>query len=82
MKRRAQTPLPPRLPYPQTPETAHAWIRAHGICVAEMARTHGVPRAILVDLLRGRIRGYRGQAHQGAVLLGLKPDPALMGVAA
>lgn len=64
-----------RVPYPQTPETAAAWIRAHGLTVAGLARDHGLPRLILVDLLRGRLRGHRGHAHTGAIVLGLKPDP-------
>ena len=70
------SPLPPKVPYPQTAETAHAWIRANGINVAELARVHQVPRPILVDVLRGRLRGYRGSAHRAAIVLGLKADPS------
>lgn len=66
-------PLPP---YPQTPATAHAWINAHGIAVTDMARYYQVPRSTLVDLLRGKQKGYRGQAHLGAIVLGLKPEPS------
>ncbi len=80
--RKSQTSLPPRVPFPQTPETAHAWIRANGICVSELARTNHVSRAILVDLLRGQLRGLRGSAHKGAIVLGLKADPvSLVGTA-
>lgn len=68
--------VPQRVPYPQTPETAAAWIRAHGVVVSELARVHGIPRLVLVDLLRGKLRGHRGQAHDGAILLGLKPEPS------
>ena len=82
MKHSRPSPLPPHPPYPQTPETAHAWIRAHGIGVAELARCYALNRSTLMDLLRGRNRGYRGQAHRGAVLLGLKPDPEQAGGAA
>ncbi len=79
MKRRtSQITLPPRVPFPQTPETAHAWIRAHGICISDLARTNQVSRAILVDLLRGQLRGLRGSAHKGAIVLGLKADPVSM----
>ncbi|MCM2480183.1 hypothetical protein [Serpentinimonas maccroryi] len=81
MKHSRPSPLPPHPPYPQTPETAHAWIRAHGVVVTELARSYGVPRTTLTDLMRGRNRGYRGKAHQGAVLLGLKPDPEAGGAA-
>lgn len=64
-----------RVPYPQTTETAHAWAKANGIAVADLARWNGLPRLVLVDLLRGRLRGHRGQAHRAAIVLGLKPEP-------
>lgn len=74
---RADAPqAPARLPYPQTPTTAKAWIEAHGVSVTELAKRSGVPRNTLVDLLIGRGRGRRGQAHRGAIVLGLKPEPA------
>lgn len=63
------------LPYPQTPDTALAWIRAHGLSVVGLARSAGIARTVLSDLLRGQLRGHRGQAHLGAIVLGLKPDP-------
>ena len=66
---------PRRVPYPQTPATSAAWIKAHGVAVAELARQHQLPRLVLVDLLRGKLRGHRGLAHQGAIVLGLKPEP-------
>lgn len=66
-----------RLPYPQTPQTASAWINEHGITVSGLARRSGVDRSVLVDLLRGKLRGHRGVAHDGAIVLGLKADPAL-----
>ena len=69
-------PLPPRLPYPQTPETARQWMVAHGVTVTDLARQHQVPRSTLVDLLRGQNKGRYGQAHRGAIVLGLKPEPA------
>ena len=46
-----------------------------GVAVAELARHNGLPRLVLVDLLRGRLRGHRGQAHNAAIVLGLKPEP-------
>lgn len=82
MKKRSKPePLPSRVPYPQTPQTAHAWIRANGVCVTELARANDVPRLILVDLLREKLRGHRGQAHKGAIVLGLKADPKLQAAA-
>ena len=76
MKRTAAPPPPPRVPYPQTPETAHQWLVDHGVAVAELARQNQVPRSTLVDLLRGQNKGRYGQAHRGAIVLGLKPEPA------
>ena len=67
--------IPHLIPYPQTPSTAHAYILAHGLCVSELAREIGVNRYILVDLLRDRLKGRRGDAHRAAVALGLKRDP-------
>lgn len=63
------------LPYPQTPQTAREWVRAHGVSLAELARMHQVPRHTLSDALRGRLRGDRGHAHRAAVVLGMKPNP-------
>lgn len=63
------------LPYPQTPESANAWFISHGICKAHWAQAQGFNRMILVDLLRGRLKGLRGEAHRVAVALGLKADP-------
>lgn len=63
------------LPYPQTPESANAWFLRHGICKSHWAKAHGINRMILVDLLRGRLKGHRGAAHHAAIALGLKADP-------
>ena len=85
MKRRTTSAVPPpitRVPYPQTPATASAWVKAHGVAVAELARHNNLPRLVLVDLLRGRLRGHRGQAHRAAIVLGLKAEPGHQGVAA
>ena len=50
MKRTSAPPLPPRVPYPQTPETARQWMVAHGVTVTDLARLNQVPRSTLVDL--------------------------------
>lgn len=78
MKRAVTLEPPPRLPYPQTPTTAKAWIAARGLTVTDLARRNGVPRDTLVDLLLGRGKGRYGNAHRGAIVLGLKPDPTLV----
>lgn len=59
----------------RTAEQAQAWLVANGICVADFARQHGIPRYAIYDVLRGKRVGRRGQAHKAAVLLGMKPDP-------
>lgn len=79
MKRRttpASVPAAPqRVPFPQTPQSAAAWCKAQGITVASLARAHGLPRLVLVDLLRGKLVGNYGQAHRAAIVLGLKQQP-------
>lgn len=65
------------LPYPQTPESANAWFISHGICKTDWAKAHEIHRAIVVDLLRGRLKGLRGESHRAAIALGLKADPKI-----
>jgi len=59
----------------RTPEQARAWLKAHGIEQNELAKELGVPRMVIVDLLRGRCKGDRGASHKAAIALGLKPAP-------
>lgn len=63
------------LSYPQTPESAAAELRKHGICLIRWARDLGLPRWAVVDALRGKGKGHRGMAHRAAVALGIKPNP-------
>ncbi len=56
----------------RTPEQAREWLDYHGISVSQFAREHGFSRAIVYELLAGRKRGLRGQAHNIAVALGMK----------
>ena len=60
----------------RTPEEARQWMDEQGLSQAELARQNQVPRSTLVDLLRGQNKGRYGQAHRGAIVLGLKPEPA------
>lgn len=71
----SQLASPHRVPFPQTPQTAAAWCKAQGVTVSGLARAHGLNRAILVDLLRGRLAGNYGNAHKAAIVLGLKEEP-------
>ena len=43
-----------------------------GLSVAEWSREHELSRHIVYQVLHGKIKGRRGQAHKAAVLLGLK----------
>ena len=70
------------LPRFQSPEACAAWLRANGINVSQLARDNGLPRLVLVDLLRGKRKGHRGQDHRAAVRLGLKDDPSTLQLAA
>ncbi|WP_297572629.1 DNA-binding protein [uncultured Deefgea sp.] len=62
----------------KTPQQAHAWFRANGICINDWCRENKLSRFTVLDLLRGRRKGLRGEAHRAAVLLGLKADPATL----
>jgi gp16 family phage-associated protein len=77
MKGSRKPPSAAPLPYPQTTVTAKAWFVRHGVCKAQWARDMGLDRMVVVDLLRGRLKGLRGQAHNAAVALGLKADPEI-----
>ena len=59
----------------RTPEEAHAWFTSHGVCISDWCRELRINRYTVVDLLRGKRKGLRGEAHRAAVALGLKPDP-------
>lgn len=50
-----------------------AEFQRRGISVSEWARRRGVSAQLTYQILAGRKVGVRGQSHQIAVLLGLKP---------
>ena len=77
MKRTAAPPPPPRVPYPQTPETAHQWLVDHGVAVTELARQFGVSASLVDAILRGTKPCKRGASHNIAVYLGLKRGQAV-----
>lgn len=52
-----------------------AELRAKGINLRALCAANGVSYQAARDLLRGQLKGHRGQAHKAAILLGLKPDP-------
>lgn len=55
-----------------TPEQARAELDRRGISIAELSRTHALNKNMVSDLLNGRKKGKRGEAHRAAVLLGIK----------
>ncbi len=55
-----------------TPEQARAGLDRRGISIAEFSRRHDLNKNLVSDLLNGRIKGRRGEAHRAAVLLGIK----------
>lgn len=59
----------------KNPTECHAWFRAHGINVSQWCRERNLSRQVVVDLLRSKRKGYRGEAHRAAVALGLKANP-------
>jgi gp16 family phage-associated protein len=56
----------------KTLDEVRADLNRHGKSIREWAREHGVSDRIVYEVLRGRLKGRRGQAHKVAVLLGLK----------
>lgn len=43
-----------------------------GVCIAKFARDHHLSPATVYQVLYGKKKGRRGEAHRAAVLLGLK----------
>jgi gp16 family phage-associated protein len=60
------------MPAPLTPEQARAALDRKGISLAEFSRQHELNSDLVSDLLNGRKKGRRGQAHRAVVLLGIK----------
>jgi gp16 family phage-associated protein len=60
------------MPATVTPEQARADLEKRGISIAEFSRKHDLNKNLVSDLLNGRLKGRRGEAHRAAVLLGIK----------
>ncbi|WP_300720168.1 DNA-binding protein [Pseudomonas sp.] len=56
----------------RTAAQAKAWLEHQGKSVQAFAREHGVDPATTYQVLAGRKKGKRGEAHKIAVLLGMK----------
>jgi gp16 family phage-associated protein len=55
-----------------TRDQARKELDRRGISIAEFSRAHGLNPNLVSDLLAGRKKGLRGEAHRAAVLLGIK----------
>ncbi len=51
---------------------------AEGVSIAEWARARGFDHKMVYRVLAGEVKGKRGKAHEIAVALGLKSEPADM----
>ncbi|MDD1138587.1 DNA-binding protein [Pseudomonas sp. TNT2022 ID233] len=60
------------MPATLTPEQARADLDRRGISIAEFSRQNGLNKNLVSDLLNGRKKGRRGEAHRAAVLLRIK----------
>lgn len=68
--------------YPSSPKQSRLWFNQNGVCITEWCQWHRLDRYIVTDLLRGRLKGVRGESHRAAILLGLKADPSTLKLAA
>ena len=57
---------------PISPEQARAELDRKGMSIADFSRANGLNKNLVSDLLNGRRKGRRGEAHRAAVLLGIK----------
>lgn len=57
---------------PLTPDQAREKLDRVGMSIAEFCRKHDLNKSLVSDLLNGRKKGRRGEAHRAAVLLGIK----------
>lgn len=60
------------MPAPLTTEQAREALDRRGISIADFSRQHELNKNLVSDLLNGRKKGRRGEAHRAAVLLGIK----------
>ncbi|HEY0288018.1 MAG TPA: DNA-binding protein [Pseudomonas sp.] len=60
------------MPGIRTAAQAKAWLEQQGKSVQEFARENNVDPATTYQILSGRKKGRRGEAHKVAVLLGMK----------
>ncbi|WP_024673456.1 DNA-binding protein [Pseudomonas syringae] len=60
------------MPGIRTAAQAKAWLEQQGKSVQQFARENSIDPATTYQVLAGRKKGRRGEAHKVAVLLGMK----------
>jgi gp16 family phage-associated protein len=65
----------PRKTAVRTAAQARRWIEANGITIEKWSAQQGLSKFAVIDLLRGRRKGLRGDGHRAAIALGMKLDP-------
>ncbi|RMO78425.1 hypothetical protein ALQ33_01627 [Pseudomonas syringae pv. philadelphi] len=60
------------MPGIRTAAQAKAWLEQQGKSVQQFARENNIDPATTYQVLAGRKKGRRGEAHKVAVLLGMK----------
>ncbi len=56
----------------KTPEQVRVDFERRGVNVSKWARDRGLTRQSVFDVINGKTKGKRGDAHKAAVLLGIK----------
>lgn len=56
----------------RTHQEARAWLHEQGITITQWSEDHGFSHPLVREVLAGRKKGLRGQAHNIAIALGLK----------
>lgn len=60
------------MPNLRTPEQAREWLDEQGKSVTDFAAEHGLDLHTTYQVLAGKKKGRRGEAHRAAVSLGIK----------
>ena len=60
------------MPAPLTPDQVREQMDRQGVSIADFSRKHRLNKNLVSDLLNGRKKGKRGEAHRAAVLPGIK----------
>ena len=65
---------------PKKPRSLQQFVDALGaqnVSVAEWARKNGFPREMVYGILRGRLKGRRGQTRDALERMGVQPPPVI-----